>query len=112
MDDASKKHVIDDNSVSRKEMQGEQPRDEATTSFGPFAGPQMLSSEDPQNRPGSAPDPPLESRPSGRARGMMLELCAGSAMLPRCFHEQGFTVMPRIINRIVFIHWRRFATRH
>ena len=34
------------------------------------------------------------SRPSGRARGMMLELCAGSAMLSRCFHEQGFTVMP------------------
>ena len=24
----------------------------------------------------------------------MLELCAGSAMLSRCFHEQGFTVMP------------------
>ena len=79
-------------------MQGEQPRDEATTSFGPFVGPQMLSPEDPQNRPGSAPDPPLESRPSGRARGMMLELCAG--------------VMPRIIDRIVFIHWRRFATCH
>ena len=29
-----------------------------------------------------------------RARGMVLELCAGSAMLSRCFHEQGFTVMP------------------
>ncbi len=28
------------------------------------------------------------------AKGMMLELCAGSAMLSKCFHEQGFTVMP------------------
>ena len=28
------------------------------------------------------------------AKGMFLELCAGSAMLSKCFHEQGFTVMP------------------
>ena len=28
------------------------------------------------------------------AKGMMLELRAGSAMLFKCFHEQGFTVMP------------------
>ena len=34
------------------------------------------------------------SAPSPTAKGMMLELCAGSAMLSKCFHEQGFTVMP------------------
>ena len=34
------------------------------------------------------------SAPLPTAKGMMLELCAGSAMLSKCFHEQGFTVMP------------------
>ena len=33
------------------------------------------------------------STSSRTAKGMMLELCAGSAMLSKCFHEQGFTVM-------------------
>ena len=65
--------TIDDNPATPKESQDEQPQDEAQT-FGP--------------------DSPPVSRPHGRARGMMLELCAGSAMLSRCFHEQGFTVMP------------------
>ena len=34
------------------------------------------------------------SRAKPRRRGMVIELCAGSAMLSRCFHEQGFLVMP------------------
>ena len=34
------------------------------------------------------------SASTSTAKGMFLELCAGSAMLSKCFHEQGFTVMP------------------
>ena len=37
---------------------------------------------------------PSSSSSKPRARGMVIELCAGSAMLSRCFHEQGFIVMP------------------
>ncbi len=55
---------------------------------------------------GTTVEPPVEAHPKlvqsvssssispSTAKGMMLELCAGSAMLSKCFHEQGFTAMP------------------
>ena len=42
----------------------------------------------------SAQDVSSSSASTPTAKGMFLELCAGSAMLSKCFHEQGFTVMP------------------
>ena len=40
-----------------------------------------------------AQDVSSSSTSSTTAKGTMLEFCAGSAMLSKCFHEQGFTVM-------------------
>ena len=42
----------------------------------------------------SVQDVSSSSASTPSAKGMFLELCAGSAMLSKCFHEQGFTVMP------------------
>ena len=44
--------------------------------------------------PNSVQDVSSSSASTSTAKGMFLELCAGSAMLSKCFHEQGFTVMP------------------
>ena len=63
-------------------------------------GPQRVSVvEQPPLQPMSGEQQPqVSSSSSSRAkpgrRGMVIELCAGSAMLSRCFHEQGFVVMP------------------
>ena len=44
--------------------------------------------------PNSMQDVSSSSASTSTAKGMFLELCAGSAMLSKCFYEQGFTVMP------------------
>ena len=53
--------------------------------------PPAMSDDIEQQQPASSSS---SSKAKSQRRGMVIELCAGSAMLSRCFHEQGFLVMP------------------